>query len=224
MSSILILSDDFIFSEAITQLLTEVNPYCSDVISKNPGTEICHIKFKNNINRSLAANNFSALIVDIDEVINVQTMSMLYRIKRDHPLLRVMVFVKEPFDYQSLLTRGLMDLCDILVNRYESISGLKRNLTQLELMAQRRSAFVLPRVSGIKSLEVSSMGSIFSRLSIREREIINHLAQGKTPSEIAKELYISPKTVYTHRLRIYAKLGVRNIIELHKLMRTSSII
>lgn len=224
MSSILILSDDFIFSAALGQLLVEVNPDFSNVISQDAEKEICHVMFESNINRSLLVNKFNALIVDINEDLNVQTMSMLNRIRRDHPLLRVMVFVNEIFDYQSPLTRILMDLCDILVNRYESISGLKRNLTQLGLMTQRRSALVLPRFSGLKNLGMSCSDSMFSRLSKREIEIINYLAQGKSPSEIAKELYVSTKTVYTHRLRIYAKLGVKNIIELHKLMRITSII
>ncbi|QIK16191.1 helix-turn-helix transcriptional regulator [Leclercia sp. 29361] len=71
---------------------------------------------------------------------------------------------------------------------------------------------------------LNSTDSMFSALSKREREVMNYLAQGESPTEIAEELYVSPKTVYTHRHRIYAKLGVRNIIELHKIMRISAII
>ena len=51
----------------------------------------------------------------------------------------------------------------------------------------------------------------------REREILELIAQGKTNSEIASILSLSPKTVSTYRTRLYAKLGVQNDIELARL-------
>ncbi|SFS58492.1 response regulator transcription factor [Sphingobacterium wenxiniae] len=51
-------------------------------------------------------------------------------------------------------------------------------------------------------------------LSIREIEIVQCVAQGKTTAEIADELFISPQTVATHRKNILQKCGCRNVIEL----------
>jgi DNA-binding NarL/FixJ family response regulator len=45
-------------------------------------------------------------------------------------------------------------------------------------------------------------------LTEREREIANLLAQGRANKEIAKELFISEKTVKNHINHVYAKLGV----------------
>lgn len=45
-------------------------------------------------------------------------------------------------------------------------------------------------------------------LSPREREILVLLADGRTQSQIATELVISPKTVATHIQHVLAKLGV----------------
>lgn len=45
-------------------------------------------------------------------------------------------------------------------------------------------------------------------LSNREREILQLLADGQTPREVASRLFISPKTVRNHLSRIYEKLGV----------------
>ena len=50
-------------------------------------------------------------------------------------------------------------------------------------------------------------------LTARERDILAHLAQGKTNEAIAGDLFISPRTVTTHVTRIYAKLGVVNRAE-----------
>lgn len=224
MNSILILSDDFIFNKAITLLLTEVKANVATLIKKNTVTNIFHANYQENINHVLAVHNCSALIVDIYDDLSAQTISVLSRIKREYPKIRVMVIVNEFFDYKNPFTRVLMSLCDILINRYESMSGIKRNLIQLDALMQRRSTLMLNRFSRTKRLMLNCSDSMFSGLSKRELEVINHLAQGKSPTEIAEELYISTKTVYTHRQRIYAKLGVRNIIELHKIMRISSII
>jgi DNA-binding NarL/FixJ family response regulator len=56
--------------------------------------------------------------------------------------------------------------------------------------------------------------SIMSRLSDRELEVFTQLGMGKTSSEIATALIISPKTVETHRSRIKEKLGIESGHEL----------
>jgi DNA-binding NarL/FixJ family response regulator len=52
------------------------------------------------------------------------------------------------------------------------------------------------------------------RLTPREREIVQLLAEGKSNKEVANALAISVKTAETHRARIMAKLGLRSIGEL----------
>src|SRR5688572_21827350 len=51
-------------------------------------------------------------------------------------------------------------------------------------------------------------------LTAREREIFLLLAEGRSPSEIAASLFVSPKTVHTHRQHIMEKLGLRTTTEL----------
>jgi DNA-binding NarL/FixJ family response regulator len=51
-------------------------------------------------------------------------------------------------------------------------------------------------------------------LSPREREIIQLLAEGKSNNEVAEALYISAKTVETHRAHIMEKLNLHSIAEL----------
>ncbi|MCH5218152.1 MAG: helix-turn-helix transcriptional regulator [Muribaculaceae bacterium] len=47
-------------------------------------------------------------------------------------------------------------------------------------------------------------------ISEREKDIIRCVASGKSNKEIAKELFISPHTVATHRRNINAKLGIHS--------------
>ena len=58
--------------------------------------------------------------------------------------------------------------------------------------------------------------SAFSLLSQREREVLQLMAEGKTTKQIARHLYISPKTVEGHRLRLMAKLKMDSVAQLTK--------
>jgi DNA-binding NarL/FixJ family response regulator len=55
-----------------------------------------------------------------------------------------------------------------------------------------------------------------SPLTPKEREVLQLLAEGKTTKEIAASLFLSPKTVDTHRQHIMDKLEIRSIAELTK--------
>lgn len=45
-------------------------------------------------------------------------------------------------------------------------------------------------------------------LSAREREVLGHIAEGRTIPAMAKQMYLAPSTVKTHVQRLYEKLGV----------------
>lgn len=47
-------------------------------------------------------------------------------------------------------------------------------------------------------------------ITLREREVLGHLVQGLTSSEIADILFISPRTVEKHRTNLLKKLGQKN--------------
>ena len=51
-------------------------------------------------------------------------------------------------------------------------------------------------------------------LTAREREVFLLLAEGKSPTDVARSLFVSPKTVHTHRQHIMEKLGLRTTTEL----------
>ncbi|MCL4156078.1 UNVERIFIED_CONTAM: hypothetical protein GTU68_010117 [Idotea baltica] len=55
------------------------------------------------------------------------------------------------------------------------------------------------------------------RFTRREKEVLELVAKGKTTKEIAEELFISIKTVETHRSNLLSKFEVKNMISLLKL-------
>lgn len=58
--------------------------------------------------------------------------------------------------------------------------------------------------------------SPLARLSLREREILQLVVEGKSSVEAAKILGLSPKTVETHRSRLMKKLEVGDLVGLIK--------
>ncbi len=52
------------------------------------------------------------------------------------------------------------------------------------------------------------------RLTAREREVLQLLAEGKTTKDVARLLGITVKTADTHRTRLMAKLGLHSVVEL----------
>jgi DNA-binding NarL/FixJ family response regulator len=80
---------------------------------------------------------------------------------------------------------------------------LSPSLTDAVLRAMRRNGR-----SGSGTIEA---------LTARELQVLERFATGLSTREVAASLGISPKTVETHRIRIYEKLGARSVIDLTRI-------
>jgi DNA-binding NarL/FixJ family response regulator len=72
--------------------------------------------------------------------------------------------------------------------------------------------YVDPELGG--DLVVSDAQALLEEISQRERDVLHLLALGYTNQEIGAKLYISVRTVETHRAHIMRKLGLANRAEL----------
>jgi DNA-binding NarL/FixJ family response regulator len=63
----------------------------------------------------------------------------------------------------------------------------------------------------IRQRQAAPAQSQLEQLSSREREILQLVVEGKSSSEIAEVLYLSPKTIETYRSRLMQKLGISDL-------------
>ena len=76
-------------------------------------------------------------------------------------------------------------------------------------LSQRVSEQILDEYP--KPPETAEADDPLSRLSPREREVLQLVVEGKTSAEIAQLIFLSPKTVETYRSRLMSKLGVADL-------------
>ncbi len=78
--------------------------------------------------------------------------------------------------------------------------------------------FLYPTVATVVVDEMRGQGGDDAQpqpsLTSREREILGHIAQGKTNPQIADVLVLSVKTVEWHRANLMSKLGIHNTADL----------
>lgn len=80
---------------------------------------------------------------------------------------------------------------------------------------RRGETFLSPRLASLT--EGGQVLTLAELLSMREREVLQLLAEGHATKEVAFRLNLSPKTIETHRLSLFAKLKVNNVADLARI-------
>lgn len=81
------------------------------------------------------------------------------------------------------------------------------------------SMYLSPKITGVvleDTLHRSEVPESTTALSVREREVLQLIAEGRSTREIADELNLSVKTIETHRAQIMKKLKIGTLAELIK--------
>ena len=100
------------------------------------------------------------------------------------------------------------------INSVELLEGMARVAAGDAVFSPRLAGFVLDAFSG--AIDVSAIDEELDRLSVREREVMKLIARGYSYREVAKELFISIKTVETHVSSVLRKLQLSNRHQLTK--------
>ncbi len=136
------------------------------------------------------------------------------KVKEQHPDVNVLALTMhedESYVFQ-LLRAG--------ASGYVLKRAAAQDLVQAVRAAAKGEAFLYPSVARkvvedyLKRVEAGEERERYDGLTEREREILTLIAQGLSNQHIAEKLYISIKTVQTHRAHILEKLGLHDRTEL----------
>ena len=142
-------------------------------------------------------------------------LEALRQIAKASPQTKVLILTMHDSDE---LVRAALDAG---ARGYVTKSSVARDLTTAVEALRQNKTFFTPRVDqmilnsflhgGTGSLETVSSRD---RLTSRQREILQLLAEGKTSKEVAAVLGVSTKTVETHRANIMKRLNCHSVGEL----------
>jgi len=131
-------------------------------------------------------------------------LETLKEIKRLYPAISAIVLSMHPKDQYAVrvLRAG--------ASGYISKESAPDELIQAIRKAYSGEKFISPDVAELLAdyLERGATGEPHRILSDREFEVFRKLAQGKTVTQISKELFLSVKTVSTYRTRVIEKTGL----------------
>jgi len=196
------LADDHPVVRRGLRALLESEPYFKVVGESSDGLETVRLvrKLKPDV-----------LILDL-KMPGLSGLEVTRRVKQVSPLTRVIILsiYGDKSHVIDALKSGAWGYVLKEANVDELITAIKQVVAGRRYLSQSLSELVIDYISSGED----KVEDPYELLTPREREVLYLVAQGMTNAEIASKLYISRRTVETHRANLMRKLGLKNQADL----------
>jgi RNA polymerase sigma factor (sigma-70 family) len=135
--------------------------------------------------------------------------AVITAVKKDHPEVRFLALSASdaPEDVIGVIRAGARGYVTKTISTADLADAIQRVADGDAVFSHRLAGFVLDAFAAAPSADVKpSFDPELDQLTSREREVLRLIAQGYTYKEIARELYISVKTVESHVSSVLRKL------------------
>lgn len=161
----------------------------------------------------LEKESYTHLILDM-QLGDCNSLERIPEILSKHPNLQVMVYTMSPEAIygKRLLQMGVLSF----LSKEEEEETL---ITALKLFLEGRP-YISESLRSVIEQEQGRTGKSanpFDELSEREMAVLRFLLQGLRVKEIANRLDLKMSTVATYKVRIFEKLNVNNVADMHRL-------
>jgi len=156
------------------------------------------------------------VIIDVS-MPNLNGVEASKQIKKDNPDIRIVIYTM--YSEKELV----IDLFKCGISAYvlkdDPLSDLILALQVVRgggtYFSTKTPAILMRHMEELE--EEAEATDLYDNLSRREREVFKLLAQGKSVKETAGELFISPKTVESHKYSIMQKLKAESVVDLTRI-------
>jgi DNA-binding NarL/FixJ family response regulator len=199
MTRILIADDHAIFREGLRQILEDVQDLAV-VDEASRGHEVIE---------KVAKNDYDIILLDI-AMPGMSGLDTLKLLRSQKPKMQVLILSMYPEDQYAVraIKAGAAGYITKASASEELIDAIKK--------VSKGGRYISPAVAEklLQDLEPEPGRPLHEKLSNREYQILCMIARGKTVGEIAVELFLSVKTVSTHRVHILEKMKMKSNAEL----------
>lgn len=199
MIKILIADDHPVVRKGLREIIEET-PDMKVVDEASNGQEVLEKVYK---------KDFDVLLLDIS-MPGRSGLDILNELKNQYPKLAVLVLSIHPEEQYAM--QVLKAGASGYLTKKSAPDELVCALQKVSTGGKYVSASLAEKLAS--ALETGGEKPPHETLSPREYEVMRKIASGKTVAEIAKELFLSPKTISTYRTRILEKMGLKNNAEL----------
>ncbi len=154
-------------------------------------------------------NDYDIIVLDIT-MPGVSGLEILKQLKHDHPRLPVLILSFHPEEQYAV--RALRAGAAGYLTKESAADELLVALRAIARGKKYVTSSLADKLVEAVGIEIDKLPH--ERLSDREFQVLRLIAAGKGITEIAGELFLSPKTVSTYRSRILLKTGMKNSAEL----------
>jgi DNA-binding NarL/FixJ family response regulator len=196
---ILIADDHAVVREGLKRLLRKLNEI-KQVDEANNGPEALQM---------IEANRYDFVILDIS-LPGMSGLEILKNLSNQDNPTRILVLSMHPEEQFAIKAFKLGALGYVTKDR----AGEELLLAIRKIASGGK--YISPELAEYMAFQANEKHEkpLHEKLSKREFQIMNLLVKGKSSREIAKDLFISEKTVGTHRSRLMEKMGMSKKSEL----------
>lgn len=198
---VIITDDHKMFREGIKNILNDMSDI--EVLAEaGSGEELLQI---------LAAKPADIVLMDIN-MPGINGIEASKLIKKKFPHINILALsTSDDENYiVEMLNHGVMGYVLKSTGIEELVSAIKTVAKGDSYFCKEASSVILNRMNNMKKEKQKQKISGEIPLTEREIEVLKHAAEGLTNKEIADRLFISVRTVDTHKRNLLQKLGVKN--------------
>lgn len=209
MSTVYVIEDQTILRELVCRLVDSL-PNCDLIGDCGDGLEGL---------RACKEKVPDLVIVDI-MVPSLNGLEIVRQLRKSLPEVKLLIF--SAYSSRERVQAALKSGVNGIVHKNASIDELEKGIQRVLIGESYMSSQILEIMREIM-LNPNSTDSL-EKLTTREREILQLIAEGNTTKDIANKLEISAKTADTHRTNVMNKLNIHDIAGLTRFAIQSGLV